>query len=215
MKAACATMSRLGGTGSRAKRRGSPLRRGRTRLSTPRVLGPTLGPDRPVLVADRPDFPENSTRHCSWLCSVRRRAGDRVLGCQEQTRDAQGDIPQKERQSDVRQHRCVEGQWLLQPCYCPVHHRAPPLDPRTANSALDVQQQRSCHTVNRLKPLCCVSRLRQVVKFSDVKGTRGRRPDRSPWFSMSTNLQSKSDKSAPYSRYAPYRPGLLTVEKPI
>jgi hypothetical protein len=103
----------------------------------------------------------------------------------------------------------------LQPCYCPVHHRAPPLDPRTANSALDVQQQRSCHTVNRLKPLCCVSRLRQVVKFSDVKGTRGRRPDRSPWFSMSTNLQSKSDKSAPYSRYAPYRPGLLTVEKPI
>jgi hypothetical protein len=39
-------------------------------------------PDRtlgPVLAADRLDFTENSTKHCSLLCSVRRSAGD---GCQ-------------------------------------------------------------------------------------------------------------------------------------
>src|SRR5437868_1805381 len=98
-KAAYATTPSLEGTGNRAERRRSPRRRRRTRLSTLHVLDP-LGRELPVLAAGRLDFPENSTRRCSWPCSVRRRAGDRVLGCQQQTRDAQGDIPQKERQRD-------------------------------------------------------------------------------------------------------------------
>ena len=59
----------LGGTGNQTKRRGSPGRRRRTRLSSLHVLHPARGPHRPGLAADRHDFPENWTRRCSSLCS--------------------------------------------------------------------------------------------------------------------------------------------------
>jgi hypothetical protein len=60
------------------------------------VPDPALGPEHPVLAAHRIDFSENSTRRCSWPCNVPRRAGDRVSAPEQQTRDAKGDIPQKE-----------------------------------------------------------------------------------------------------------------------
>src|SRR2546423_14539645 len=94
-KAACATAPSLGGTGNRAKRQGTPRLCRRTRLSTLHVPDP-LGPEHQVSEPDRLDFPENSTRRCSWLCCVQRRADDRVSRCQQQTRNAKGDIPQKE-----------------------------------------------------------------------------------------------------------------------
>src|SRR5277367_3059387 len=100
MKAACVTPPSLGGAGNRAKRLGGPLRRRRTRLSKLHVLDPTRGPEHSVLAVDRLDFPENSTRRCNWPCSGRRKAGDPVLRRLQQTRNAQGDIPQKQRQRD-------------------------------------------------------------------------------------------------------------------
>ncbi|TMJ65305.1 MAG: hypothetical protein E6G83_13400 [Alphaproteobacteria bacterium] len=41
---------------------------------------------------------------------------------------------------------------------------------RTAKSALDVDEQTSCHAFNSLKALCSFSDLRQAVKFSDATG---------------------------------------------
>jgi hypothetical protein len=51
---------------------------------------------------------------------------------------------------------------------------APPLDPRTAKSALAVYQQSSCHAFNWLKTACPFSRLRQAVKLSDIPGEADR-----------------------------------------
>jgi hypothetical protein len=92
-----------------------------------------------------------------------------------------------------------------------VLHRAAPLDFRTANPALDIYQQTSCHFVNRLKPLSSFCRLRQAVNFSD---TGGRQQDHPPPFSMSTNLQRKPGNSAAHLPLrGQYRTRLLTVEQ--
>jgi hypothetical protein len=49
---------------------------------------------------------------------------------------------------------------------------APPLDPRTAKSALAVYEQTSCHAFNWLKTPFPFSRLRQAVNLSDIRGKR-------------------------------------------
>src|SRR5260370_6982929 len=88
MTAVFATVLGPAGADNRASRREGLRRRRRTRLSMLDVPDPMLGPEHPVLGADPLDFPENSTRRCSWLYSVRRRAGDRVSGCEQQTPNA-------------------------------------------------------------------------------------------------------------------------------